>query len=799
MESRSHYHPLNPNHICCAQHACEMLQVYEKQEKSEEAVTTLVNFSASVDTKFLLDSSESSVSTKWLLGDACNSYAVSKICHRDFITAKLLLQSSETLLNSMERTAETLGLLATVYHNTAYACKELGELNEAYKCVENAGRLEKKANNPIGNVTTWLNKSAVLIELGAYQEAYSLAKSCLRLIQPRVNQMLKSTLESELVKNQRFQEEMTLVCIAYSHKIHALESLDGKSYSKKAAKSRTHAQQLARRFLGEDHPMSLQLLKASTKKDFRIRSHISSLNSSIENFQKKDYEVLSSVFVTKPQEPTKFIRMPGSNYPQIPHRPSFKRDLLSYKPKPVNYYENRCLIEPGNCYFDTESGQEIGQLVLHEGNLYLMQCSITLEDNQPHIMITVYDKNSPITKKYFPLVNFAEIVNLIRVEEILPNWVNIKFINSFEKFAQYFLFPFMKIINISESPKIELWAKSPGILQTNSSFLFLDTECKLTVCYLEHKVLRAVLSSAENEDSENSVLVDLVFDESSSETMFGLPVYPSATFKCLSAIQELPQELITHLQPFIASLEHCARNHLGIQSFQEFVDSNSILGIRSAFSENSPEKVLWVVSDCPKQRHWLVRALKPEEPGDPACFKYTYLRIIQNFGLKVNKLSKEQKKLLAYYLLESLNLEQDEEEKVIMPTPISSLLSTRFFLNRGYQVPVTLSLIGVKSTLIGVKVTLYNLETCLDLGCLLSLDGDFYLKDPQKVYEDKKKHKLKSFLSEETTLEQILESQNGWNAIIRRLQISKSKVHLVDLLGQKSYLDSLENVLFKYK
>jgi hypothetical protein len=104
--------------------------------------------------------------------------------------------------------------------------------------------------------------------------------------------------------------------------------------------------------------------------------------------------------------------------------------------------------------------------------------------------------------------------------------------------------------------------------------------------------------------------------------------------------------------------------------------------------------------------------------------------------------------------------------------------------------------------IIGVRATILDTDTSLERGCLFPIDGDFY--KPKSCVKAKLSkipalERLHSISQHDTRFGEILEEEKGWKRILNVLQVEGNGIYITDLLGQKSYMDSLENVLYKYK
>ena len=95
------------------------------------------------------------------------------------------------------------------------------------------------------------------------------------------------------------------------------------------------------------------------------------------------------------------------------------------------------------------------------------------------------------------------------------------------------------------------------------------------------------------------------------------------------------------------------------------------------------------------------------------------MQILQNFGLRIDKLDYFDRRVLAHFVLESMKLDSHTDqiedfdcEDVLMVRPLTVVMNKRFLASihpNDYKVPVDISLIATPHTVIGLKSTFYNL------------------------------------------------------------------------------------------
>ena len=1005
------------------------------------------------------------------LGKLCNRYALEKLSECDLATSRHLLESAEVLLSSLTSETESAGLLATTYLNLSYVCKVQGDLEDSLRMLEKANSLEQRTKDLTGNLITKINKSAILFELEAYQEAYIHAKEVITLMEPKINEMMRKEVDAELKKNKIFIQNLHLMLAAYLNLISALEQSTERKHAREAEDHKNYAVRLANRFLenknqilsrlgvansdrrlknynqvswdvvdknpessrdsedssmyrpdisnsyytkthmykrneklhkqihtkemnrvdsdlkegvspelsspsytnsreipivpiqksklsSSDKPSSIPSSKITTQ---TITKEASALPTSHPEAQSSEIELeitspvitlkrppskeritpipspspsskqaipkvadplptisksdslpaisklanslpsiskpgptsasspkpedlappppkpanpppsnskltnpppkinidkaprsspqsdklarsptlikpsldlsssISSAFVTEPSNPyrLKFIQMPGQKLPEIPFRPTYKRDKDKYKFNNDYLKDYTFLLDSQHVLMG--EGEKVSQIISSYGNDYAVCCSI-VDTSDPSLLITTKLIESPaetIIPESLKIADLKSIINYVMIRDVLPYDILIPFINNFVKFSQHFLLPFIRVGASDEEggemKKIELWGQALGLLPQEASRVFLRTVCRVSVFQISTTTLRMVLSSsAEEEYGENCIRVDLFFDETAACAV--LKQFegdePGTTY--LTGLKPLDMSFLVQLDPIITELELWVKDEYGDISLQSFIDKDAHIMFRSTITSRNLDKTLWIVYDDFNSRAWHIRAKNLPNLNSSgrrrkyeATYSYSYLQIIQNFGVKIDTLDKNQRQLIAYYVLQTLRFndavdsgmegdadEDMENEPIITVVPISIAMSKRYLLEKGYKIPLTLSLIGIQQMTIGIRATILDTDTSLEKGCFFPIDGDFY-KPKSSVKAKLSKipalERLHSISQHDTRFSEILEEEKGWKKILNVLKVEGNGIYITDLLGQKSYMDSLENVLYKYK
>jgi hypothetical protein len=447
-------------------------------------------------------------------------------------------------------------------------------------------------------------------------------------------------------------------------------------------------------------------------------------------------------------------------------------------------------------------------------------CCLEINNNQPNLAITATSEESIeelFTSESINLNDLKRILFFLCIDDVMPSYMHPGFVNSFEKFCRFFLMPFIRIVEVQEnnSEKIELWARGESLMN-DASQIFLNTECNVFLFFVEKFSLKLVVcNAADEEPSEKSLRVDVIFDEISGNTFIvnhEIPVIYNNT-RFVPCIEPFSENFLEHLDPILSEVELCVKDEFGPRvTFDEFLEKNNFLMIRASFSGANYEKVLWTIQDNRAKRGWDIK-IKTLHIGSSVRSKayrlayfYPYNTLHLNFGVFVDQLENSQIRILAYFVLESLKVEASVVEDLseldtsasVIVMPVKSLKSFRGFSKNTYKAPVTLSVVGVNNYLIGIRVSLFNVETCAENSAWLVLDGNFYKLDQPKVKKIEKPKGVLSVKLHETKLLEILEKEKGWEKVMACVRVDKNSIFVVGLQGE-SLFESLENVLIKGK
>lgn len=522
----------------------------------------------------------------------------------------------------------------------------------------------------------------------------------------------------------------------------------------------------------------------------------------------------------------KVIRVPGNNLPFIPvrccsYQNSYKFNFPQLQlPRTYEY-----LLDPLKSPILNQLNVEIGTVKFLDHSDRLIMCSLVLENNIINLSIiatTQDSKDHYLISEYTKINDLKSILSYLCILDLLPSYMLPGFINSFEKFCKFYLMPFIRIVEIEETSteNIELWARAESLLPQDTKQVFLNTMCSVSLYYIENLNLRLVIANIlDEESSDKSLRLDIRLDESSSEIL--IKYYPQPVinkeFIYIPSIEPFDPKFIEELDSIISEIELCIKDEFGpVVTFDEFIDKNNFLLVRANISGEKLDKTLWVLEDQRSKLCWNIKVKKLHKLNSSRHkrnfiyqFNYSYFKIYSIYGVKVDKISKRESSILAYFILESYKIDESMEkefeenenetisEDCFIVFQLKSLKSIRKFIGNQYRIPITLSIVGINTHLIGIKASIFDIETCIENSCWFLLDGNFYM---QKQFKSKKIGRfndgiLNKLLSESRLIE-ILEKQKGWDKVMNALNFEKNclRIHSV---GGFSYIESLENIIIR--
>lgn len=516
----------------------------------------------------------------------------------------------------------------------------------------------------------------------------------------------------------------------------------------------------------------------------------------------------------------RIVRLPGAPLPYIPARSCLLRAPYKYSFKTAVVSKGtEFLLDPIKSPIISQLDSNIGYVKVFNSLNRVIICNLQLDSNIVNLAITATSEGNfdqVLTSEFIKIKDLQTILYYLCVQDILPSYMQATFINSFEKFCQFFLMPFIRIVQMEDSSteKIELWARGESLLGDTTQ-TFLKTACTISLFYIENFTLKMVITSTtEEESTDKCIRVDIVLDEVAANALIKHKKIPEAyqNTHFVQSIEPFSATFIEDLDSIISEIELCIIDEFGPRiTLDRFFDNNNFILIRANITGKGLEKTLWTIQDRKQKWHWEVKAKRLHKINSSGrkrnfstTFIYNYSMIFSNFGVYVDKLDKNELQILGFFVLESMRidmpLEEDlnelENEGSILISPVKALKGMRSFAKDEYRTPISVAIVGVGNWLIGVRASYFDIEQCCEKAVWFILDGKFYRLECPKF---KKAEKAKGVLAvklAETKLVEIMEKGKGWEKVLGCLKVDKNGIR-IQSFGTLCYFESLENVINK--
>ena len=527
----------------------------------------------------------------------------------------------------------------------------------------------------------------------------------------------------------------------------------------------------------------------------------------------------------------KIIRIPGSALPSIPLRPCMNHSLNRYhfsskEPRKDYSYLLDPLLSPISTQFDTY----IGITKTISKSKRIVVCCLQLDNTIPNLAISASaeDSNDFLSSEFITINDLQRILTYLHIFDVLPIYIQPRFVNSFQIFCYFFLMPFIRVVPFEEnnSEKIELWANAESLIPEMTQ-IFLNTICSINLYFIEKLSLRLVIFNASEEEidengeqeSENyrkCIRIEIALDEKASESLltYNLNHDLDKPVKFVDSVKTFNTKFIAELDSIISELELCIKDKFGpLLTFDQFVEINDYILIRARIVEETFDKVFWTVEDNRVKLCWDIKAKQlskanssPRKNNLSAMISYSYSQIHSTFGLRVDKLDKGETAILAYYLLECMKFDVSKEEDddnfesaSIINLPLKNLKSFQYFLTNDYKIPVKLTIVGVGSSLIGIKAGVFDNENCIMNCCWFLIDNHLHSRAHMKnKWHNKYNQGVLTGKLNDTDLLDILDKENGWNKLVQVLKIKGLDVWIETVDGYHNF-ESLESALMTSK
>jgi hypothetical protein len=121
-------------------------------------------------------------------------------------------------------------------------------------------------------------------------------------------------------------------------------------------------------------------------------------------------------------------------------------------------------------YIALEDGMRASQAVQIDDEEYIITCAISIQNKTNFLIISAQllsNREIQVATESLQISELSSILDLLKYRDTLPHNMMVKFVNSFKKFAQYFLLPFIRVNEViengEETKKMELWSSPNAI------------------------------------------------------------------------------------------------------------------------------------------------------------------------------------------------------------------------------------------------------------------------------------------------------------------------------------------------
>mmetsp|Transcript_20979 Transcript_20979/g.38850 ORF Transcript_20979/g.38850 Transcript_20979/m.38850 type:complete len:822 (+) Transcript_20979:828-3293(+) len=444
------------------------------------------------------------------------------------------------------------------------------------------------------------------------------------------------------------------------------------------------------------------------------------------------------------------------------------------------------IVAPGMNFLNLKANMKCCQVVGSDRHSYLLTATLDVSRQNLYIQAEgLASASKTVAPECVQLSEFSSIINMLRIETVLPWTVLPRFINNFKLFMSYAVLPFIQLKENQGMMRIEIWEHSRNLLGP-VKLSFLKENYLADVLHIEGKCLRILLSQ-EREDPNAQHSIDIHLDDFPAKMLLkefevpkrGNPEYVRPSFRPIES------KNFKHLIGAVRLLEKYLEERGSSMAGAEASYSTQTLACRAYIVGPGFATHLWVLSDRRDITAWDICYYK----GDTKLtFDYSYDLILFNYGIRIDRLYSEERRLLASCLLDSLTIAKRDNRPIIFAETIEEGLVFETKLSSKYK--VRMSLIGYGQNILGVRVVPTNKDTA-PYGVFLLMNGlDF------SVAEAHPRLPLSEFISTYTSLPTLF-SEGGWENIRKALQLGpdSSELYVLDGLGRSVYLETAQSVL----
>jgi hypothetical protein len=868
-------------------------------------VESLLRFSRTLTTEFLLSTSEEDIRLKRQLIDYACKYAISASTQQDSSAAKRLLNMATTLTGKHR---ELMSCKVTVLINSAYLKRKMGDAEQALAFLERAELIATKSSEKLDLATVRVNKAAILRTLGLDYRATAELVETAALLEPVIAGAYSRASNADLKRSSWFKKTVTVLLLCNIERLKTMISTGANITSLLSS-----SLELADKYLKPDNSLSLKLRSFETIS--RSQSSCSSLykdtsyhkDTSFQSFSSE--ETKAGIKVVTESQTSKTIQQRGLRSQNSSQKEEFFERRRSSKQKAIrgrsrlaasadvnkgfdvlgtdksrkgsislleNDYFSGTFFEPevrsmsstpssrrghrlpntqetlpklkAQCSEDVPKSKSSSQqsqassqskvrkpskdlsqtlevklpsqnwaeepehdlsYLLDPTLNYLklkttMKCCQVINSEDSRFLLTasldvgrqiIYiqaDDLSASAKSIAPervqLSEYSSIINLLRIDTVLPRKVLPRFICDFQSFMSYAVLPFIQIQQAKKVLRIEIWEHSRSLLGP-VELLFLNAKCFVEVVYVEGQSLRVLINKLQ-ENSKNQVAFDIDLDEHTTRFLLkpievpqqGNPNFVRQSFKPIESKHF--KQIVNPIRLLEAHL-----GHYGIGVLE------TIVGARATLQGPGFSSCLWVVSDDRETSVWKVHFYK----GDIKLkLDFSFNQISSSFGVSVDRLIAEERRLLAGYFIDCLKLAKKDMLLVIASELIEE--GPQFEARLSSLTKVKMSVIGFDHTVLGIKVQGLTKDSTSVRGIFLPLSS-LTSSEPDPIQPSILTHKdievetsFEEFVNNFTSLPSLL-TQGGWMHIKKSLYEDAEELYLLDARSRKVYIDSLRSVL----
>ncbi|CAK89615.1 unnamed protein product (macronuclear) [Paramecium tetraurelia] len=489
---------------------------------------------------------------------------------------------------------------------------------------------------------------------------------------------------------------------------------------------------------------------------------------------------------------------------------------------------------------------------MFEDSLYEVQCSI--HGNNLKIYLDA-DKTETFDSN---ALNNSQFFQVAELRAVLPYTCPLKCINSFNKFVQHLILPFVAF----NDNQIKLSHAPTGIFSEQNKFWIFEEECQITVVAIEQFILRLIITGQQQQG-----WIDMQFDQASLDLFFDSyfnEEYEKESIQQIMRVINQTQQMqptskkVTHQVPsyviknkirfiqFLESLKQNLENELAnifqiddlggffnlLNGQQIQMPNNALANLKMCcikITEMATYQRIIIIADNSQDNCFEILLQNCYDTYAPRSAKvkalgqdqFDYYDVNRTFGLLISVMDYADIQLLCYLLTQMFDLntfakelDLDDydryKENSIMKKEVNSECCYRFFISMSvllieaskYRIPVTISYLGINDKPIGVRLQVFDEVNLSENGMFFTITAGVWDKQKKETINgSQKKRKPPKYIqcNKMTTdyhLNFILQSI-GWQVIFESVSINQDNLQASRILNDNktTLVDRLENIL----